>query len=80
MRFGRQALDDLDVDRGVAPDDHDRIRSQAKCREIVDKFLAHYSETREPTGAGYVNNVGGNVHKLKSGSRNRACVKVHEAG
>lgn len=80
LRFSRQSLADLGVPRGVAPDDHGSIRSQAKCPEIADKFLDHYSETREPTGAGYVNNVGGHVHKLKSGSRNRACVKVHDAG
>lgn len=79
LRFTRQALVDLGVTRAVAPDDHAAIRAQASCPEIVDKFLEHYSESRAETGAGHVNNVGGNVHKLKSGSRNRACVKVHPA-
>jgi hypothetical protein len=77
LRFTRQALADLGVARDVAPDDHPAIRSQASCPQIVDKFLEHYSESLEETGAGHVNNVGGNVHKLKSGSRNRACVKLH---
>lgn len=80
LRFTRQAMADLGVGRGVAPDDHVAIRASASCPDIVDKFLAHYSESRDETGAGHMSNVGGNVHKLKSGSRNRACVKVFPAG
>ena len=74
LRFTRKALTDLGVRREVAPDDHVTIRAQAICPEIVEKFLEHYTESRDETGAGYVNNVGGHVHKLKWGSRNRACV------
>jgi len=78
LRFTRKALTDLGVRREVAPDDHATIHAQAICPEIVGKFLEHYTESRAETGAGYVNNVGGHVHKLKLGSRNRACVKVHD--
>lgn len=77
LRFTDQALRDLGV-TGVEPNDIPGVKRASSADNLIDKYVEHYTETREPTGAGYVGKVGGGIHKLKSHSGQRGCVLVHD--